>query len=59
MSKFYPGETVEVKGLSFRVAAMNHQGKLILTPVHVKEGMSDMIMRLQSTVPVEPPKQQE
>lgn len=33
---------------------MNYQGKLILTPVHVKEGVSDMMMRLQSTRPVEP-----
>ena len=54
MSKFHPGEIVEVKGLQFRVSAMNYQGKLILTPIHVKENISDMVMRLQSTVAIEP-----
>lgn len=54
MSKFHPGEIVELKGLKFRVAAMNYEGKLILTPAHVKESITDMTMRLQSTRPVEP-----
>lgn len=49
MSKIKPGEIVTIKGQDFRIAAMNHQGKLILVPIHVKEGISDMVMRLQST----------
>lgn len=51
-SKFIPGEVVELKGVEFRVAATNHEGKLILTPVHIKESMTEMMMRLQSTRPV-------
>ena len=54
MSKFHPNEIVELKGQQFRIVATNHEGKLILAPAHVKESITDMTMRLQSTRPVEP-----
>ena len=54
MSEFYPGEIVTLKNKDFRIVATNHEGKLILVPSHVKESITDMTMRLQSTRPVEP-----
>jgi len=54
MSTFRPGEIVELKGQKFRIAAMNFDGKLILHPAHIKESTTDMMVRLQSTRPVEP-----
>jgi len=54
MSKFRPNEIVELKGVRFRIAATNHEGKLILHPAVLKESTMDMMTRLQSTRPVEP-----
>ncbi len=54
MSKFHPNEIVELKGERFRIAATNHEGKLILHPAPLKESTVDMMIRLQSTRPVEP-----
>ena len=49
-----PGDRVYVrKGLEemeMKVAAMNHEGKLILHPLKSKETTQEMMMRLQSTV---------
>jgi len=54
MSNFRPGEVVELKGKLFKVAACNYEGKIILHPIGSKETISDMAMRLQSTVACEP-----
>lgn len=49
---FRPGELVEVKGLRFRIAAINYNGKMILTPAGIPEDNADMMTRLQSTTAV-------
>ena len=50
MSPFRPGEIVELRGQRFKIAATNHDGKLILHPIYMKETAMDMMVRLQSTV---------
>mgnify|MGYP001567906589 CR=1 FL=1 len=54
MHKFRPGQEVTIHEQKFRIAATNHEGKMILVPAAMKEGVGDMMMRLQSTRPVEP-----
>jgi len=51
MNPFRPGEFVELRGQRYKIAATNYDGKLILHPAHVKESITDMAVRLQSTVP--------
>lgn len=53
MKTFRPGQIVSVDGQQYKVMATNYEGKIILTPAHVKESISDMAVRLQSTVPNE------
>ena len=53
MKVFRPGEFVTLEGMRYKVMATNFEGKLILSPAHVKESISDMAVRLQSTVPNE------
>lgn len=50
MKPFRPGEIVELREHKYKIVATNHDGKLILAPIYVREGISDMAMRLQSTV---------
>lgn len=50
-----PGEVFTLKDQQFRVVAVNNQGKIIATPVYIKEGIEDMALRLQSA-PTEIPK---
>jgi hypothetical protein len=53
MKTFRPGEFVTLEGMRYKVMATNFEGKLILSPAHVKESIADMAVRLQSTVPNE------
>ena len=53
MKTFRPGEFVTLKGMRYKVMATNFEGKLILSPAHVRETATDMMTRLQSTVPNE------
>lgn len=46
---FRPGQEVELRGMKFKIAATNHEGKLILHPIGLKESAVDMMTRLQST----------
>lgn len=47
-NNFNIGELVEVCGREFRIIAINHDGKMILRPNYLKEGIEDMTLRLQS-----------
>lgn len=51
-----PGMHVEVgfgdTKITMKVAAINFDGKLILHPLLLKETSGDMMVRLQSTIPV-------
>lgn len=53
--KIRPNDRIEIKGKTYRVAAMNYAGKLILHPVvsGEKESTMDMMRRLQSTEPLD------
>ncbi len=51
---FRPGEVVVLKDKSFKVVACNFDGKLLLSPLLMKESNQDMMMRLQSTIPIPP-----
>ncbi len=51
MKPFRPGEVVQLRGQDYRIAATNFDGKLILHPLLMKESTTDMMVRLQSTVP--------
>ncbi len=50
MKPLRPGERVWIRDQEYKIVATNHEGKLILAPMGVKESSSDMMMRLQSTV---------
>jgi hypothetical protein len=51
MKIFRPGEIVSIEGQEYKVMATNYDGKLILAPRLQKESATDMMTRLQSTVP--------
>lgn len=50
-----PGEVFMIKGNPYKVVAVNNSGKVIASPVFMKEGIEDMALRLQSA-PSEIPK---
>ena len=50
MKPFHPGEVVTLREQKYKIVATNHNGKLILSPISVREDNRDMMMRLQSTV---------
>ncbi len=50
MKPFRPGEVVTLREQDYKIVATNHDGKLILSPLLMKEGIADMAMRLQSTI---------
>ena len=53
MKTYRPGEFVVLDGQKYKVMATNYDGKIILSPAHVRETATDMMTRLQSTVPNE------
>jgi hypothetical protein len=50
MEPFRPGNIVTLREQKYKIVATNHDGKLILAPIYVREDSRDMMMRLQSTV---------
>lgn len=46
---FKPGQVVAIEGAQFQIQAINRDGKMIVRPLHVKEGLEDMMRRLGPT----------
>lgn len=54
MKTMRPGQVVTIEGQDYKIVATNFDGKLILSPLLMKESNQDMMMRLQSTVAIDP-----